>query len=332
MALLYGEVSPEVIREAARGLSGLFVDIGCGRGLTLQTASDLGFYSIGIEFVKERATEGDVIHGDALDGSFVKLYERADLIFCAATAFDDLTMRRLVATLQTRARVATTLKRLPSVEWRVTRRFEAPCSWGTTPVLIHERDRPGAIQDWRQSVASQLVGLDERTVEAAAAVVIGRDFDKAAGAFKEGLRAARQLDPSDCFLVDHAVTWTDEMPPCERVVEILGSVDPHHKLVGSYAVQFGDRIDKFYFIPDELGKAAFNDEGETNALLMPIFDVETRMAFSLLFPTTVIEEDDVIVAGLMRSHTDATPTTTAATTNSELLDFALKPALDKAMS
>lgn len=128
-----------------------------------------------------------------------------------------------------------------------------------------------------------------------------------------------------------------------------------HPLAGSYRVQDGDRDEVFCFVPDELGAAAArgawnppyaepHPSVDYNCALAPVFDSEHRLAFSILWPIRAIAEGSLIVAEIrghgvdvQRSESAENPSELAASlletgsSNREILDYALRPALERAM-
>jgi len=417
VAWLYGELSFEAVAEAVRRGNPrerrLFVDVGCGRGCPLVAAGLLGFERcVGIEYLEERAEAGKALmakalaattalrgelvveRGDAFDpgSSYAGLFEEADFVLCATTAFGFDEMRRLARTLdrcKPTAILATTgPRRIPSVGWRVAERFVAPCSWGSTPVFVHTRDSRGALADFLRLAGPQLeaIGLllnladdddddgrpldddEEETTreEAAFRVVTENDFEAAAGALAlvrvedqdDAIRvqAQRDLTTKDCFLVDHAFTWSTDadadaalssVPQLrERLSGIAGPFTDGESLrskpnVGAYAVarDDGERPQVFFYAPDEVGAAALggHQDERPNCALGCFFDLEDRVAFSLLWPTETVQAGELLVAE--RRSPSATDFATSSSSspsgavalNREVVDYALQPALERAM-
>jgi len=274
----------------------------------------------------------------------------------------------------------TTLKRLPSARFRVAERFVERCSWGATPVLVHLVDPDGAIDDFVAACRPQLDGaavpeslrpvVAQRVVEqdvgaASDWVELVRVVDGESGrVLSRATRDVRALET--CWLVDHALTWStpaDARAAVDRVdglrtrvLDLLETADDEttlcddllrHPLAGCYRVRTAELRDElFWFLPDELGAAAarsaWGDETppDFNCVMAPIFDLEERLAFSVLWPSRDIEAGDFLVAEL-RGHRavaphlpdDALPSLLeTGSGNREILDFALRPALEKAMA
>lgn len=261
--LLYGEISFDLLARSVGSRSprsGVFVDIGAGRGCACLAAALLGFEEcVGLEYVSERATcareflsrakrklGGDVaatrFQVDCCDAlQDLEVYGRADVVLCAATAFDVHSMQRLAAVLaracKPTAVVVTTLKRIPSVRFRVADRLVEPCSWGLTPVLVHVVDSQGASAEFVAACRSQLeaAGIPSELGPVVAQRIVEQDFDatvewvqlvRVEGSHRTFARAKRAIQRHEtCWLVDHAFTWSSRSDALIAVDQVDGLRD-----------------------------------------------------------------------------------------------------------
>lgn len=267
--LLYGEVSFDLLLRSIGSRSprsGVFVDIGAGRGCACLAAALLGFKEcVGLEYVSERADcareflsqarrklGGDVATTkfqidccDALQD--LEVYGRADVVLCAATAFDVHTMQRLAAVLARACKptvvLVTTLKRIPSVRFRVTDRLVEPCSWGLTPVLVHVVDSQGASAEFVASCQLQLEAarIPSELHPVVAQRIVEQDFDatvewvqlvRIEESHRTLARAKRAIQCHEtCWLVDHAFTWSSRSDALIAVDRVEGLRDRLHLLL-----------------------------------------------------------------------------------------------------
>mmetsp|Transcript_6116 Transcript_6116/g.8005 ORF Transcript_6116/g.8005 Transcript_6116/m.8005 type:complete len:468 (-) Transcript_6116:1088-2491(-) len=270
--------------------------------------------------------------------------------------------------------LVTTSRRIPSIIWHLKDISIQDCSWGNQTVLIHELNKQLAVEDFVSKHEQQLLGnqVPKELWSAVASCIVDEGFERAQGALQLmigseeeiQLHSLRKLEASkDVFLVDHAATFAsrkdafsaiEQVPGLkERVKSLIGIskdqavnsenlVENMSEKLGSFAlgaVLEGKVVEERYFyLPDEVGAAALvgNQTEKHNCLIVPIFYVVEKTAFSILFLLEDVEEGERLcakapdgeeTASLWKSTASETANS-GVVLNSEILDYAMQPALD----